>query len=155
MEDWNTRTKVLVVASLFVAFAVFVGVYVAFFNGPNKAGGHNIAVYLEGQTTEVDVYSSERGGYLYKNLKNGQDVGNILNLTPDRIGRLGGTLRFESKDWDRSITITFEEQDQQLIRNVIQKSTGLSLRLYIYVSWQNKLSTSSGWSIMIHAGDGD
>lgn len=151
MEDWNTQTKVLVVASLFVAIAAFITIFILFFNGPNKEGGHNIAVYLDGRPMDVSVYSNELGHYIYKNLKNGQNPENILDLSPNRIGQLGGILRIESPDWDRNIRITFHDADQQFTRNVIDTTTGQPLKLYIRVNWHRKISTKSGWSIMIHA----
>lgn len=153
MKHWNTQKKVAVVVSLLVVFALAFGIYRVFFHGPDSEGGHNIAVYLEGKPMDVDVFSGELNRYIYKNLENGKYVRNVLDVSPDRVGMFGGILRFEGKDWDRNITITFADQDVQLIRNVVEKSTGLNLRLYITMSWQTKLKNTSGWSITIHGGE--
>lgn len=154
MKYWNTRERIVFVAAICVIFALILSVYWTFFSGPDGEGGRNIAVYLEGKPMNVDIFSSELNHYIYKDLENGKLVKNILDVSPERVGAEGGILRIEGKDWDRNITITFEDKDEQFIRNVMEKSTGLNLRLYIDMSWQRKLKNASGWMITIRGGEG-
>lgn len=145
----QSRKKPLYLSSI-VTLILLISIYFLFFTGPNKQGGSNIAIYLEGISSPVDVYSFELEKYIFKNLGEGHNDENILILDYGKIGKLGEILRFESPDWDRTVTITFQNKDQQIVRNVIQNSTNKTMRLYMNIRWQKKIQTASGWSIAIH-----
>lgn len=150
MNDLKLRKNNLIILSSLIIIAGLLVIYFLFFSGPNKHGGSNIAISLDGISSPVDVYSYEQERYIFKNLGEGMDAENILVLDNGKIGKIGEILRFESPDWDRTITITFQNKNQQLVRNVIENSTGKTMRLYIHISWRKKIQTSSGWSIAIH-----
>lgn len=150
MDGLKLRKKSLIILSSLIIIAGLIAFYFIFCTGPNKQGGSNIAIYLDGISSTVDVYSYEEERYIFKNLGEGLNEENILVLDHGKIGKVGEILRFESLDWDRTITITFQNKNQQLVRNVIQNSTGKTMRLYIHISWQKKIQTSSGWNIAIH-----
>lgn len=150
MEDLKLRKKPLIILSSLIIVAALIVLYFVFYTGPNKQGGSNLAISLDGISSPVDVYSFEQERYIFKNLGEGLDAKNILVLDQGKIGKVGEILRFESPDWDRTITITFKDKNQQLVRNVIQNSTGKTMRLYIHISWQKKIQNSSGWNIAIH-----
>ncbi len=148
MEDLKLRKKPLIILSSLIIITILIIIY--FCSGPNKQGGSNIAISLEGISSPVDVYSYEEERYIFKDLGEGLNAENILVLDHGKIGKVGEILRFESTDWDRTITITFQNKNQQLVRNIILNSTGKTMRLYIHISWQRKIQTASGWNIAIH-----
>lgn len=150
MEEQKLRKKPLIILSSLVIIAGLIILYIIFCTGPNKHGGSNMAIDIEGISSPIDVYSYEEERYIFKGLGEGLDTENILVLDHGKIGKVGEILRFESPDWDRTITITFQNKNQQLVRNIIQTSTGKTMRLYIHISWQKKIQTSSGWNIAIH-----
>lgn len=153
MENWSIRTKILVIASLSAVLAVLLGVYVTLFNGIDKDGGGHIAVYLEGDLKNVDVYSSELGDYIFKELSNRKDEMYFLNLGDDKIGKVGESLYFKAEGWDREVAITFQDEEQQLIRHVIDEATGLPESLYIHVAWENVNNAGGGWAVRMHTGE--
>lgn len=150
MEDRQSRNKTLVILGSLGALILLIGFYYLFLAGPNKQGGSNLAIYLEGIASPIDVYSYELEKYIFKNLGEGHNDENVLILDHEKIGKMGEILRFESPDWDRTVTITFQNKNQQLVRNVIQNSTNKTMRLYMNIRWQRKIQTGSGWSIAIH-----
>ncbi|PWU07196.1 MAG: hypothetical protein C5B43_00740 [Verrucomicrobia bacterium] len=152
MEYLKFQKNPTLLLSSLIVILVLVALFVVFCIGPNKQGGSNIAIYLYDIHSPIDVYSYEQERYIFKNLGPGEGPSNenILVLENGKIGKMGEILRFESPDWDRTITITFQNKNQQIIRNVIENSTGKTMRLYINITWEKKIQTGSGWQIAIH-----
>lgn len=117
---------------------------------PEYNGGHNIAFYVKGDgDLRVNVYSSEHGTYIYKGVTPKGYRKNILSLGDKTIGKQGTFLRVESEDWDRNVIINFNGRDQQFVKELVEASTGKAVKLYVYLSWQERLRDKSGWSIML------
>lgn len=150
MKDPKSRNEKLVILGVLASLIILIALYFIFCTGPNKQGSNNIAIYTEGISSPIDVYSFELERFIFKDLGEGHNDENILILDQGKIGKIGEILRFESPDWDRTVTITFQKRNQQLVRNVIQNSTGKTMRLYMNIRWQKKIQTSSGWNIAIH-----
>lgn len=147
-DNQKSHNKLMLVGS-FVLLGFIIGLIVYFIlSGPNKNGGKIFAVYVKGDI-QINVYSGEYGVYTHRGVVEKGYGRNVLELDDKRIGKVGSSLILESKDWDRNVTIDFTGKEQRFIREVFDVSTGMPIKLYIYLSWQDRLRSGAGWSLMV------